>query len=79
MIVPRDQTFITVQKIIGTPAILSLNELKRIIGAGTGRVWLIATPENPDFLDADSLEFIDKNKKAIFERYNTKVYLIGGG
>ncbi len=78
VIIPRNSNFITIHRISGTPAILSLNELKRIIGASNGRVWLVPSPENPDFLDKDSQEFIDKNRLVIFERYNTKVYLIGG-
>jgi len=79
VIIPQDSNFITVHRVSGTPAILSLNELKRIIGAGRKRVWLVGSPENPAFLDRDSHEFLDNNKKVIFETYKTRVYLIGGG
>jgi len=80
VIYPRgpDRTdLIFLDRIVGTPAILSVNEFKRIIGAGQRRVWLIATPDLG--FDKETQEFINRNKKVLFERYKTKVYLIGGG
>ena len=78
VIFPRGSNFMSVHKVSGTTAVLTLNELRKIIGANR-RVWLIASPENTGFLDKDSEEFIDKNEKVLFERYKSKVYLIGGG
>jgi hypothetical protein len=77
-IVPRKPDFIFVHRVTGTPAILSLNELRRVIGAGRRRVWLVATPGSPDRLDNDSKEFINENRRVVFERYITRIYLIGG-
>lgn len=75
LIVPRGSGFIFIHRIGGNPAILSLNEFKRIIGAHK-RVWMFASPEFS--FDKDAPEFIRKNLKLVFERYSTKVYLIGG-
>jgi len=73
----RNSSFIAVHRSTGTPAILSLNELKRIIGANK-RAWFIF-PEGEKFLDDDTTEFIENNKsKVVFEAYGIQIYLIGG-
>jgi hypothetical protein len=79
VIVPRGSNVIPIHRRTGTPAILSLNEFKKIIGSGKKRVWIVGSPEIPSSLDDESKEFIDKNKKTVFERYKTSVSLIGGG
>ncbi len=79
VVVPRGSNIIPVHRRTGTPAILSLDEFKRIVGSGKRRVWIVGSPEIPSSLDDESREFIDKNKKTLFERYKTSVSLIGGG
>ncbi len=78
LITPRYSTFIPIHRVSGTPAFLSLNELKRVIGASEKRVWLVTSPNVPSFFDRDTQEFFNKNQKVMFERYQTTVYLIGG-
>ncbi|MER3446963.1 MAG: hypothetical protein C4291_09020 [Candidatus Dadabacteria bacterium] len=78
VILQRNSTFIPIHRISGNRAILSLNELKRIIGAGKGKIWIVATPDVSGMLDEDSQEFM-KGTLVVFERYKATVYLIGGG
>lgn len=75
---PRGSNVLAVEIRDGTPAVLSLNELERIIGSGNRRVWFVAVPQYIDHLDNDSIKFLTKNKRVLFERYLTEVSLIGG-
>lgn len=78
MIALRNSTFIPLHRVTGTPAILSLNELKRIIGVGERKVWFVVPDRYPDFLDEDSKKFIEKNRRVFFEGWGIQVYSIGG-
>jgi len=63
-------------KVVPIPAILSLGELKNVIYSTRGNVWLVASPERYKLFDQVTIEFLEKNRKLIYESFDTKIYLM---
>ena len=61
-------------KVLPIPAILSLGELKNVINSARGNVWLVASPEKYKFFDKDTINFLEGNRKLVFESYDTNIY-----
>jgi hypothetical protein len=64
-----------IEKYVGRPVISSLEQLKEITGRHD-RVWLISAPDRlADENTAETVEFVEKNFRVVYETYNSKVYL----
>lgn len=63
-------------KYIGNPAVTSLNDFKNLIGK-YNRIWFISAPKTAltAASDKETINYIRKSFKVVYESYNTNVYL----
>lgn len=65
-------------KYMGNPVIVTLNEFKRILSQ-YNRVWFISAPNKALTVnvvdDAETIDYIQRHLKTVFESYNARIYL----
>ena len=72
----KDGSSAVYHKVVPIPAILSLGELKNVIYSAKGDVWLVASPEKYKLFDQETIDFLKKNRRLIYESYDTRIYLM---